>query len=77
MPTYTFKNRDTGEVFDKFMKIAEKDTYLKENPHLDPVLSYGGGIVHEIGTNLKVSNAFRDKIKEIKQRYRVNNIKDY
>ena len=24
MPTYTFKNKDTGEVFDKAMKIAER-----------------------------------------------------
>lgn len=76
MPTYTFRNRDTGEVFDKFMKIAEKDPYLAENPHLDPVLSYGG-IVHETGTNLRVSDTFRDKLKEIKKRYTVNNIKDY
>ena len=33
MPTYTFKNKDTGEVFDKIMKIAEKPEYLKNNPN--------------------------------------------
>ena len=39
MPTYTFKNKDTGEVFDKIMKIAEKDGYLKDNPQIKPVMT--------------------------------------
>ena len=39
MPTYTFKNKDTGEVFDKVMKIAEKEPYLKDNPNISPVLT--------------------------------------
>ena len=34
MPTYTFKNKDTGEVFDKIMKIAEKPEYLKDNSNI-------------------------------------------
>ena len=25
MPTYTFKNNKTGEIFDKVMKIADKN----------------------------------------------------
>ena len=39
MPTYTFKNKDTGEVFDKIMKIAEKPEYLENNPHIEKVLT--------------------------------------
>ena len=39
MPTYTFKNKDTGEVFDKIMKIAEKPEYLKDNPNIEAVLT--------------------------------------
>ena len=39
MPTYTFKNKDTGEVFDKVMKIAEKPEYLKNNPNIEAVLT--------------------------------------
>jgi predicted nucleic acid-binding Zn ribbon protein len=38
MPTYTFKDKNTGEVFDKFMKISELDSYREENPHLENVL---------------------------------------
>jgi len=39
MPTYTFKNKDTGEEFDKVMKIAEKQPYLKDNPNILSVLT--------------------------------------
>lgn len=39
MPTYDFKDTNTGEVFTKVMKIAEKEDYLKENPHIESVMS--------------------------------------
>ena len=31
MPTYTFKNNTTGVEWEKFMRIAELDDYVKEN----------------------------------------------
>lgn len=39
MPLYDFKDTKTGEVFEKFMSIASKAEYLKENPHIEPLLS--------------------------------------
>ena len=34
MPTYSFRNKDTGEVHDEFMRIAAKEQFLLDNPHL-------------------------------------------
>lgn len=34
MPTYTLKNTDTGEIFEKVMKISEYDEFLKSNPNV-------------------------------------------
>jgi len=34
MPTYTFKNKDTGKVWDEMMSIAASDQYLKSNPNI-------------------------------------------
>lgn len=34
MPTYSFKDTNTGEVFDKWMLMAEREPYLSENPHI-------------------------------------------
>jgi uncharacterized alpha/beta hydrolase family protein len=76
MPTYTFQNRDTGEEFDKFMSISARESYLKENPHLTPIIGLSN-IVHERGTNLKVSDGFREVMSKIKNTYKVNKIKDY
>ena len=33
MPTYKFKNLETGEEFEKWMYMAERETFLKENPN--------------------------------------------
>ncbi len=38
MPTYRFENTETGEIFEKWMLMAEKDPYLKENPNLKPLI---------------------------------------
>ena len=38
MPLYDFRNKDTGEVFEKFMSISAKEEYLKENPNIESML---------------------------------------
>lgn len=38
MPTYRFENTETGEIFEKWMLMAEKEPYLKENPNLKPLI---------------------------------------
>ena len=38
MPTYRFENTETGEIFEKWMLMAEKEPYLKENPQLKPLI---------------------------------------
>ena len=38
MPTYTYRNINTGEVFDKMMKIADKEQFLLDNPDLESIL---------------------------------------
>lgn len=46
MPTYSFHNKNSGEVFEKFLNISEVDEFLKENPELEKVPNsfYYGGI---------------------------------
>mgnify|MGYP003336887611 CR=1 FL=1 len=38
MPLYDFRNKETGEVFEKMMSISAKEEYLKENPHIESML---------------------------------------
>ena len=39
MPTYEFRNKETGEVTEVFMKISQKDQYLLDNPHLEQTMT--------------------------------------
>jgi hypothetical protein len=39
MPTYDFKNKETGEVTERIMKMSELDSFKKANPHLEIQLS--------------------------------------
>jgi len=34
MPIYDFKNKETDEVIEVNVKIADYDNFLKDNPHL-------------------------------------------
>ena len=38
MPTYQFRDKETGEVIEKFMSISAKEEYLKENPNIESML---------------------------------------
>ena len=37
MPTYEFKDTETGETFEKILKISDRETYLQENPHIQQI----------------------------------------
>lgn len=34
MPTYTFTDINTNEVFTEIMSISERDKFLNDNPHI-------------------------------------------
>ena len=42
-PTYRFENTETGEIFEKWMLMADKDPYLKENTHMKPLILHNKG----------------------------------
>jgi hypothetical protein len=39
MPTYNFLDTDSGEEFEKFMRISEREEFLEANPKIQPVLT--------------------------------------
>lgn len=38
MPLYTFKDRETGEIVEKNVKISEYDQFKSENLHLERII---------------------------------------
>lgn len=61
MPTYTFHNTETGDIFDDFVSMADKDKLLELNPHIVQVLtpvaivSGVGGVRNDAGWNETLS----------------------
>ena len=67
MPTYSFRNKQTGEVFDKFMSLSARDQYLQENPDLESV--FGAPALIDQTSTKKPDQGFRDVLREIKKKH--------
>ena len=65
MPTYTFKHKETGEITEVVMKIAELDPYRQANPHLETVI---GAPMLGDPTKLSASRKYDSGFKEVLQR---------
>jgi len=59
MPTYQFLNTQTDEEFEVLMKISEREQYLKNNPHIQPILS-APALVTGVSTSNKVPDGFKE-----------------
>ena len=64
MPTYSFRDESTQEVFDKLMPIAAKETYLAENPHLKQVFTGTGFLGIGDPVRLGLKNGVQGCVKE-------------
>ena len=63
MPTYSFRNNDTGEEWEEFFSISGKEEFLKENDHivqLPPLVS----IVSDVG-GIRNDGGWKDNMSRI------------
>jgi len=68
MPTYSFLNTETGEEFDKILRIAEREEYLKSNPHLQAVLkapAIVGGVSTSNSNQGRVPDGFKEVLSKV------------
>ena len=68
MPTYSFKNKKTGEIHDLFLKsYSAKEEYLKTNPQLESTITEAPALGYNtvsLGTT-KNDSGFNDMMKRI------------
>jgi hypothetical protein len=72
MPTYTFKNKETGETFDQFMSMSSREQFLKDNQHLEPVIS----AVATVRDTPKVPAGFKEVLQKIHSKMPGSILKD-
>jgi hypothetical protein len=71
MPTYNFINTETGEEFESFMRISEREEYLKTNPHIQPVMT-APAIVSGVSssTQNRVPSGFKEVLSKVAEAHR-------
>lgn len=76
MPTYLFKNNETGEEFEEFMGISARDKYLADNPHLTQLVNGAPGLGYSMMTR-KPDDSFRDVLRSMKKSHRRSKIETF
>ena len=76
MPTYTFRNKDTSEEFDKIMRLSERQPFLDQNPQLEQILgatSIGDSV--RLGIR-RTDDGFREVLSKIHSNVYKSNLAD-
>jgi len=61
MPTYSFRDKHTGEEFDVFMSISELDQFLLDHPELEKLLSAPHFLGAQMNGGLKNNKSYDPK----------------
>lgn len=66
MPTYEFRNVETGEVTEVFMSMSAREQYLLDNPHLQPTMTQAPATVSGVSTgSVRVDNGFKEVLSKV------------
>lgn len=69
MPTYSFRDRDTGLEFEKFMSISAREQYIKDNPHVEPVINGAPMVADPVRVGVrKRDSGFKEVLQRIHER---------
>lgn len=66
MPTYTFRNKETGEMYEQFMGISAREEHLNQNPHLETVITSAPALGDSVRLGIRKSdNGFKEVLQKI------------
>lgn len=77
MATYNFRNRKSGKITEFSGSIAEAEQYEKDHPNMEWLCSAPGIVdAFRVGRG-KPTDAFRDRLKDIKKSHYKSNINTF
>ena len=77
MPTYTFRDKNTGEVFDKLMKIADREQFLLDNPNLESIIGGAPAMGDSVRLGIRgTDSGFKEVLSKISAANYKSNLKD-
>jgi len=69
MPTYVFRNKETGEQFEKILKMSDLDSFRVDNPQLETVIqAVAFGDPTKLSTTRKFDSGFKEVLQKIHER---------
>ena len=77
MPFYDFRNKKTGETEERLVHLSEYDDFLKDNPHLERVLSVKT-LQHRGAKNVdaNIDVGFREVLNKVREAHPLGTIKE-
>ena len=76
MPTYTFENTKTGKVFDDFMSMADKQTYLEQNPHIKQIINKINIVAGVSGRSYRSDQGWKENMSRIAEAHPTSPLAD-
>ena len=76
MPTYTFENTKTGKVFDDFMSMADKETYLEQNPHIKQIIKKINIVAGVSGRSYRSDQGWKENMSRIAEAHPTSPLAD-
>tara|TARA_A100001015_G_C14704651_1_gene599672 strand:- start:391 stop:711 length:321 start_codon:yes stop_codon:yes gene_type:complete len=77
MPNYTFRDNETGEEFEQFMRMDDKPKFLEDNPNLKfvfkPVALPGD---HLMGVGPQETTQFKERMAKISETHPMSPLAD-
>lgn len=67
MPTYEFRDKNTGAIHEKFLSFTGKDEYLAQNPHLEQTITSAPAFVGD-HVVIKKDTGFKEVLQKINER---------
>ena len=64
MPSYSFKNTETGEEWEELLTISEREKFLEQNPHIQQLPSMVS-IVGGHGYRIKNDSGWKENMSRI------------
>lgn len=65
MPTYNFRDKQSGEVTEMVMSMSGREQFLKDNPHLEQVILAAPVAADPIRIGVKNSGGFKEVLQKI------------
>ena len=73
MPTYIFYDSEEDEEFEMFMKWSEREEFLKNNPHIQPVMG-APALVSGVSITGKVPDGFKEVLSKISESHKSSEV---